>query len=249
MEIQLLRNATMKIQYAGTTFLTDPVLSPKNTLPSLAGAQKNPTVDLPFPVPEILTGLDCIIISHDHPDHMDKAAISALPKDKPVFCQPPDETRLLQEGFLNVLPVEGTRNWGKIVIKRIQGRHGQGRTGKMLGQVSGFLFQADQEPTLYWVGDSIWCQEIQDCIEAHNPEVVITHSCGAAFSDTAPIIMDGEQTLQLVRATPGSTVVAVHMDALDHCRTTREMLRSMADQASVSRSRLLIPEDGEKLTF
>ena len=37
MEIQLIRNATMKITYAGKIFLTDPMLSPKDEFNYFAG--------------------------------------------------------------------------------------------------------------------------------------------------------------------------------------------------------------------
>ena len=250
MKVQLIRNATMKITYADKTVLTDPVLSAKHSLPSFAGLENNPTVNLPFPVQDILNGLDGVIVSHDHPDHMDSTAISLLPGDTPVFCQPSDEKRIASEGFQNVLPVESARNWESITLTRTEGKHGQGKTGKMMGPVSGFLFQADTEPTLYWVGDSIWCEEVQNVIASYNPDIIITHSGGAAFShDAAPIIMDGKQTVNAAIAAPEAFIVAVHMEALDHCRVTRTMLRDMADNSGISPSRLLIPEDGETISF
>ncbi len=250
MQIEQIRNATMKITYANKAILTDPVLSAKNSLPSFAGTEKNPTVDLPYPSRDFLQDLNSVIVSHDHPDHLDDAAISLLPGDIPVFCQPADEERIVKAGFENLFSIEDSINWEDITIIRTPGKHGQGKTGEMLGPVSGFIFQAETEPTVYWVGDSIWCEEVKKTLETYSPDIIITHSGGAAFSnDSPPIIMDGAQTLSTARAAPGSWVVAVHMEALDHCRLTRNKLREMANESGIPATRLLIPEDGETIIF
>lgn len=39
--------------------------------------------------------------------------------------------------------------------------------------------------------------------------------------------------------------IAVHMDAIDHCQTTRSILRNEADKAGITKDKLMIPEDGE----
>ena len=54
MKIQLIRNATMKLTYAGRTILTDPMLSPKGDFKAFAGIARNPTIELPFQKEEIV---------------------------------------------------------------------------------------------------------------------------------------------------------------------------------------------------
>lgn len=46
--VQLVRNATLKIRYAGHTMLIDPVLADKGTLISALGVNKTPRVTSPF---------------------------------------------------------------------------------------------------------------------------------------------------------------------------------------------------------
>lgn len=53
MQIQLIRNATLHITYAGHIFLIDPYLAAKHTMPSFAGISPNPLVDLPFSPQEV----------------------------------------------------------------------------------------------------------------------------------------------------------------------------------------------------
>jgi len=250
MKIQLLRNATMKITYAGRTFLTDPMLSTVGAFRSFAGIAANPTVDLPVAVEKILEGVEMTVISHLHPDHFDEAAAQVLPKDMPIFCQQPEDTVILQEnGFTHVTAAHTSCLWEGISLTRTGGKHGSGKILERLGNISGFVFQAAGEPTLYWVGDSIWCEEVAEAIKTHKPDIIITHSGGATLPGFDPIVMDAEQTLTTLRAALNATVVAVHMEALDHCTVSRIMLRKIADSAGITPSRLLIPENGETLSF
>jgi L-ascorbate metabolism protein UlaG (beta-lactamase superfamily) len=249
MKLQLIRNATMKITYAGHTLLTDPMLSPKGAFDGFAGIARNPTVELPFPVEAILDGIAAVVVSHTHADHLDPAAIAAIPKEAPLFCQPGDQAKMIENGFHAVTPVEGSLTWEGLTLSRTGGAHGKGEILKRMGDVSGFVFQGKDEPTVYWVGDSIWCDTVQTAIETHSPDIIITHSGGATLPGHAPIIMDVEQTLAMAQAAPDAIVVAIHMEALDHCGVGRQDLRRMADDAGISQSRLMIPADGEALRF
>ena len=239
----------MKISYAGRTILTDPMLAPKGDFEAFAGIARNPTIELPFRIEEIVNGIDSVLVTHDHQDHFDKTASAALPKTATVFCQPGNEGRMTGEGFQAVIPIETSCTWEGITITRTDGQHGSGKVLKFIGKVSGFVFQASGEPTVYWVGDSIWCEPVKNTIEKFKPDIIITHSGGAKIPGYEYIIMDAEQTLTTLNASQGAVVVAIHMEALDHCNVSRETLRQMADAAAISSSRLMIPKDGETICF
>lgn len=249
MNIQLIRNATMKISYAGHTILTDPMLSEKGAFRSFAGIAANPTVGLPMTVEEILQDVDVTLISHLHPDHFDEAAAEILPKNMVIFCQPEDQLRLQEMGFTNTRAMDISILWKGITMTRTGGRHGSGKILERLGTVSGFVLQAPGEPTVYWIGDSIWCEPVVEAIATHKPDIIISHSGGATLPGFDPIIMDGPQTLRTLTAAPNAVVVAIHMEALDHCTVSRTMLRRMADGVGIAASRLRIPENGNILTF
>jgi hypothetical protein len=57
--------------------------------------------------------------------------------------------------------------------------------------------------------------------------------------------MDGAQTAATCREAEQATVVATHMEALDHATVDRIGLRAFADGKKIPESRLLIPADGE----
>lgn len=253
MKLQLIRNAAMRLTYGGRTFLTDPMLSPAGQIRSFAGKAKNPTVELPLEIDEVVAGLDGVVVSHGHPDHLDEPALAALPKGLPVFCQPDVEKTLVEAGFENVIPIESAYDWQGITLSRTGGKHGSGKILEGIGQVSGFVFQAQGEPIVYWAGDTIWCPEAAEAIETFKPRIIITHSGGATLPGFEPIIMDAPGTLAALRAglkaEPEAVVVAIHLEALDHCETSRDELRSLAEKEGVSSAKLFIPADGETLEF
>ncbi|HEX4965754.1 MAG TPA: MBL fold metallo-hydrolase [Thermoanaerobaculia bacterium] len=247
MRLRLLRNATQRLRYAGHEFLLDPYFAPKHSRPSFTGRSPNPLVDLPCPPGEIMAGAEMVIVSHLHSDHFDPEAQRLLPKELPVFCQPGDEETIRGHGFERVTPVSGAVTWQGITLTRTPGQHGTGVELAEMGQVSGFVFQAPGEPTLYWTGDTILYEPVQQTIERFRPEVIVTHSSGAMWKGSGPIVMDAAQTLAVCQAAPESRIVAIHLDSLDHGEVSRDDLRSQARAAGIPDGHLLIPADGETL--
>lgn len=249
MQIQLIRCATLRMNYANHQFVIDPYLAAKHTMPSSAGISPNPLVDLPCAPQEALAGIEMAMISHLHDDHIDPIAECLLPKDLPILCQPEDIHEIEAKGFCHVIPVADAITWKGISITRITGQHGTGEVLDQMGTASGFVFQAEDEPTVYWAGDTVWCEPVADVIVHTQPDIVITHSCGAVWDDHVLIVMDAAQTIEVCRAAPNSTVIATHMDSLDHATVSREALREYAVTQGVRSTQLLIPADGETLRF
>lgn len=247
MRLRLIRNATQRLRYAGRELLLDPFFAPKYSRPSFTGRSPNPLVDLPCPPEEILAGVELVIVSHLHSDHYDPEAQRLLPKALPVLCQPGDEETIRGHGFENVTPVSGTLVWQGITLARTPGQHGTGAELNEMGAVSGFVFEAPGEPTLYWAGDTVWCKPVQRIVETYQPDVIVTHSSGALWKGEGPIVMDALQTLAVCRAAPESRVIAIHLDSLDHGEISRSDLRAKARAVGIPDEQLLIPEDGQEM--
>jgi L-ascorbate metabolism protein UlaG (beta-lactamase superfamily) len=245
--IRLLRNATQRVSYAGVSWLLDPYLAPRFSRPSFTGASPNPLVELPCSPEEAIAGIDAAIVSHLHSDHFDPLARGLLPKAVPLFCQPWDREEIAKEGFTNLRPVEQSVRWREVTITRVPGRHGSGQVLEEMGRTSGFVLQAAGEPTVYWVGDSVWCEEVARTIARFDPQVIVTHSCGAVWGEGVLIVMDAAQTLEVCQAAPRSTVIAIHMEALDHATVSRRELRERAEAGGIPPWRLRIPRDGEEI--
>ncbi len=248
MKLQLIRNATMKITYGGHTFLTDPMLSSKGEFQSYGGIAKNPTIDLPLSLEKILNEVEGVFISHAHHlDHYDFVAKNTLVKNLPIFIQPEDEKKLKNDNFVDIRVIKETISWDKISVRRTNGKHGSGEILKKMGEISGFIFQASGEPIVYWLGDTILCDEVEDNIKIYKPTIIISHSGGAKIPgfDKNPILMDEKQTIKLAKKYPNITIIAIHLEALDHCHVSRKMLQELSKKEEISSKKLLIPKDGE----
>jgi L-ascorbate metabolism protein UlaG (beta-lactamase superfamily) len=249
LKIQLIRSATLRVEYAGHRFVIDPYLAAKFSRPSFTGRSPNPLIDLPCPPEQVIANAEMVIVSHLHSDHFDPAAQELLPKDMSILCQPVDAEQIMGKGFRDVTPIEDKLVWQGITITRVEGQHGSGEVLNDMGRASGFVFQAQHEPTIYWAGDTIWTSVVGETILRLKPQIIITHSSGAVWGDHVLIVMDAEQTIKVCHAAPASKVIAVHLDSLDHGTVSREDLRRYADEHGVGSDRLLIPLDGETLTF
>lgn len=247
MKIQLIRNATMRMEYANKRILIDPYLAPKFSRPSFTGKSPNPLVDLPMSSEDVIAKIDLTIISHLHSDHFDPAAQQLLPKDTPILCQPGDEDQIAAMGFFHVDPVMHSHFWHGISFTRVPGQHGSGEVLDEMGSASGFVFQAINEPKVYWAGDTIWNDTVAGTIARVQPQIIITHSCGAVWGDQVLIVMDAAMTVEVCRAAVKSKVVAIHMEALDHATVSRVDLRRYATAHGIQPEQLLIPADGETL--
>jgi L-ascorbate metabolism protein UlaG (beta-lactamase superfamily) len=166
-----------------------------------------------------------------------------------LYCQPGNEGTIQEKGFEDVRVINDRADWNGITIIRTPGQHGKGVWAERMGQVSGFVFQAAGEPTVYWSGDTIWYEVVENVIRVYQPNVIVTHSCGAEFEENERIVMDAEQTVAVCRATPDAIVIATHMEAFDHSTVTRADLRAYATLQGITAQQLRIPDDGETLIF
>jgi len=244
--IQLIRNASLKLNYAGKTILVDPMLSAKESLMSFVQPDKNlnPIIDLPISAEDVIDGVDAVLLTHAHPDHLDPKAIEILPKNIPFFVQIADKEALSKTPFQNITLVENKSEYDGISIIRTDGKHGPDQLLEALGTVSGYILQADGFPTIYIVGDCLLDETVEKTIENYHPDIIITNSGGAMFMGENRILMDVEETIAVAHKAPYAKVVAVHMEALDHCTVQRNDLKAKAEQEGV---KLHIPEDGETI--
>ena len=235
MRLTLVRHATLIAEIDGHRILIDPMLDPAGACPPVPDTPNqvaNPTVGLPFPPAEVVSGLDAVVVTHRHNDHFDATAQSLVPRDVPVFCQPEDEGALRELG-LDARPVETETTWEGLRIARTGGRHGTGEIAELLAPVSGFVLD-----DLYVLGDTVWYEGVEGWIREHSPRVAVAYAGGARFLTGDPITMTPADVAAVTERVP--VVVAVHMDAINHCVVSRAELRAAVPAA-------LVPEDGETL--
>ena len=250
MKIELIRHATTMLHMDGKRILIDPVLGEKGTMSAIKGVPNesdNPLADLPVPIDSI-TDCDAVLITHIHRDHFDEKAMEVLPKNIPLFCQPEDEAKIRESGFSNVTAVHDKYNWSNITFNRTGGRHGYGVIAVKMAPVSGFVITAPGEPSVYIMGDTVWCACTKKAMEVFKPDIAVCNCGEAKFSKGRPITMDARDILKVCNTSRDIRVVAVHMEAWNHCRLSRKSLRDITAMHSLDRQ-VFIPADGEAIEF
>ncbi len=239
------------MRFHGTTLLVDPMLGEAGSAPPVQRSpnpRPNPLVPLPTPAAALLQGVDAVLVTHTHRDHFDDAAAALLPKDLPLIGQPEDEAKLRGLGFTRLHPVGTVLRWEGVEIHRTAGRHGLGEVGARMAPVSGFALRAPGEPTLYIAGDTIWCREVEEALRLHAPAATVVNAGAAQFLEGGPITMTAEDVIEVARHAPATRVVAVHMEAINHCVLTRGALAVSLAEAGLA-DRVWIPRDGESKVY
>jgi L-ascorbate metabolism protein UlaG (beta-lactamase superfamily) len=246
MRLRLIRHATLIIEFSGRTIIVDPMLDDAGARPPIEHSpnpRNNPLVPLPLPADEILRKVEAVLVTHTHSDHWDATADKLLPKHLPFFSQPEDAAKFRAQGFTAVQPIDSAMVWSGTEITRTRGQHGKGDLARMLAPVSGFVLRAPGEPTLYIAGDSVWCPEVETALKAFQPEVVVLNAGGARFLEGEPITMTADDVIAVCHEVPRAQIVAVHMEAINHCLLNRADLEFQLEAERVF-ERVAIPNDG-----
>jgi L-ascorbate metabolism protein UlaG (beta-lactamase superfamily) len=220
----------------GTRFLVDPMLGAPGDIPPIPDTpnqQENPLV----PLPDVELEYDAVVVTHRHRDHFDDAATETLPSDVPLFCNPVEAEAFVEDGFTDVRPVEETATFEGVTLRRTPARHGHGELAEQMAPVCGFVLEGER--SLYLAGDTVWYDEFADTLGRADADAVVLNAGAARFNEGEPITMDATGVRSVRDATDG-TVIAVHMDAINHCLLKRSDLAAATDG-------VLIPDDGERI--
>ena len=109
----------------------------------------------------------------------------------------------------------------------------------------GYLLRLPGEPSLYLSGDTVMTDEVRAVLERERPDVAVLHAGGAQLDIGSPILMTLDEQLEFVRLAPGR-VIAVHLEALDHCGVTRARLKDALTAAGLDS--VDVPADGETIS-
>lgn len=264
----------MVIEIGGVKFLMDPWLAPKGTYMGFPGSYnehlRQPTAELVVPIDEIVD-VDTVVVTHVHPDHWDRYAVENIPGDMPIFTQHFGDRAVVSEGraqiiddkglwydqvegktFTDVRILTGNPEFNGVKLHKVPGQHGSDEAVQsaydLVLEVCGVVFSCAGEKTLYVAGDTVWNEYVEANIAEYPPDIIVVNACAAQFNTTGSIIMSPEDVAAVCRAAPNATVIATHMEAVNHATVTRAELRAYLDEAGLS-DQVLIPDDGETVSF
>lgn len=264
MIFEQIRNATVSICYGDKKFLVDPWLMPKGALGSFNDLQmglfspypeKNsipmPMVELPKTISEILADIDAYIVTHIHPDHIDMmpdgTVGTTLDKNVSVIIRDAEETPVYQNsGFKKICPLsDECLTFGNVTLTRTPALHG---TEQLCGPACGLIFQAEGEPTIYLMGDTVLHEDIAEIIQTYNPKIIIMNSCAAELVGFGKLITGKEDIKKVREIAPNATILISHMDTVSHQTVTRTEMKEYLLNNNLS-DNVLIPDDGKTYIF
>jgi L-ascorbate metabolism protein UlaG (beta-lactamase superfamily) len=227
--------------------LVDPMLNPPGAVPPVADTappRRNPLTPLPRPAGDVVAAADVVLVTHLHNDHFDDAARSLIPPSMPILCQPEDHDQLTRDQFTAVTAVDDrVELQGGLVVNRVAARHTLGEHAEALGPGSGYVLTGPGWPTIYLAGDCVWSDELATTLRRFAPDVVVINAGAARFLTGLPITMTADDVIAVARHAPDALIVAVHLEALNHCPMTRDDLRRHLIAAGLDRQ-VQVPADG-----
>ena len=251
MRMHFLRNATFVLQAGQHHILVDPMLGPPGSLMSFTFVRKphrNPLVPLPDSTDLAqLAAVSACVLTHcryGHADHLDRSGVQLLAEHHiPVYAQARDRAYLQRRG-LHVAPLQigVCQPFLDGTILPVPAQHGYDWLHWLMGPGVGYVIELPNEPSVYICGDTILTPAVAETIATIKPAIVILAAGGARLDIGRPILMTPDDVIRCVTLAPGR-VVAIHMEALNHCPTTRQTIRQCAEGAGLMH-KVLIPDDG-----
>ncbi|MEO1334000.1 MAG: MBL fold metallo-hydrolase, partial [Myxococcota bacterium] len=221
-----IRNATARLDIGAHRLIIDPMLSSAGAMPGFkmfgGGRRNNPLVELPANTDDLLRNATGVIITHEHPDHIDQPGLDWIrQRDLPVWASRIDAPNLQKKG-LNIRRLE--EGLEGIQAEVVPAKHGRGVLGWLMGHVSGLYLAPEGGPSIFFTSDAIWTPQLDATLHRLRPTYTVAPAGSANVGLGGDILFSVDELVALTRATPGR-VIFNHLEALDHCPTARVDLK------------------------
>lgn len=236
----LVGGPTLSFTYAGLSFLTDPTFDEPGEYPGAVTLYKlvGPAVSAAG-----LGPVDVILLSHDqHADNLDTSG-RALLADVPLVVG-------TEESAERIPSVTGLAPWqqhrvGGVTVTAVPALHGPEGCEGLIGTVTGFVLEAEGEPTVYVSGDNASVdvvREIAARFAAIEIAVLFVGAANVGWFGDVDLTLNARTALDAARVLGDATIVPVHAEGWFHFSETRERLIGMFEHAEQrKRLRVLTP--------
>jgi L-ascorbate metabolism protein UlaG (beta-lactamase superfamily) len=249
--IQWIGGPTAVIERGGLRLMTDPMLGPRGpnafTLPRhpSSGVADAPVTRYTEHVPVSLSGLDVILVSHTHNDHVDARAKELLPKNVPVVVAAAGATMMREAGFRDVRPLD----WGEnatfteggtsLRIVAVPAHHAHvPALDQELGRGNGYVLEfrdAGAPYRIYVTGDAVITDDSRDFTARYGALDLLLPHLGGVGGDGGHGLrtMDAEEAVELVRRVAPRWIIPIHHTTFGHYREPIEALEQRAGEAGL----------------
>ena len=160
-----------------------------------------------IPPPASYRGARLILVSHAHPDHLDKETLRTFPPECVILCPEPSAQYLkeLPQTVRTLRPGDAVPFPGGRVIA-VAARHAGGRRSSSAsddGRALGFVIET-KGGTIYYAGDTEYFTGIDSVASAYHPDIALLNMNGH---------LHGLNAVRAFRATGASRLVPMHFGA------------------------------------
>jgi L-ascorbate metabolism protein UlaG (beta-lactamase superfamily) len=190
-------HATVLVDLDGTQLLTDPLLRPRLLHLRRVGSVQRDT----------LRGVDAVLISHIHFDHLDLLSLQGLGRDVPVVVPRGAGGLVTRKGFTAVseLGVGDELRLGELAVRATPAFHDAGRIpfGSRADPV-GYMIEGSR--SVYFAGDT----DVFDAMKALGPVDLALLPIWGWGAKLGPGHMDPRAAAEAARLLRASTVIPIH---------------------------------------
>lgn len=252
--------ATVIIEYAGFSILTDPNFLHAGDHAHLGYGLTTRRLTNPALEIEDLPPLDVCLLSHYHGDHFDPVVEEKLDKDLPIVTTPHAVARLAKKGFrrLHALATWDSillaKDGARLRISAMPGRHAPRPLSPLLPPVMGSMLEfgeGDEPPRLsvYVSGDTLLIDELK-AIPARYPDIslALLHLGGTRLLGLVTVSMDARQGVEAVRLLRPHTAIPIHYDDYTVFKSPLDDFKRAMGQANLP-TRIVYLRHGEAYGF
>jgi L-ascorbate metabolism protein UlaG (beta-lactamase superfamily) len=246
--IQWLGGPTALLEYGELRVITDPMLGPRG--PDAFVLPKHPSTGEPnaavaryvAPAMHSLEGLNAILISHTHNDHVDARAKELLPKHLPVIVAAAGADAMRSAGFADVRGLD----WGEsatiaagsssLRVLAVPAHHAHDpELDREVGKGNGYLLEwrdGSSSYRVYWTGDAVLSDETRRFTEQYGRIDLLLPHMGGVGGDGARGLrtMNAEEAIELVKRIDPARVMPIHHTTFAHYREPIEALEQLAEE-------------------
>lgn len=235
--ITYLGGPTAVLDYAGTRFITDPTFDPPGTYAETGTSTlvktRGPAIsraDLP--------AVDVVLLSHHgHKDNLDYEGLELIATGVTTLSTR-DAASDLFGGSVVGLDSWETHEVGGITVTAVPALHGPPGSERLTGEVTGFVLEADGQPTVYVSGDNASLPLVEQIADRFPDVAIAVLFAGAARVPRidAALTLTSIDAVRAARLLGASRVVGLHTEDWEHFSESREQL-----EAAFAESGLLVP--------